>query len=252
MSHATQSHLRGAPKTAATDEGQAPVGPALTGAELEPNELAADGYAAAGVEAPAKAAEAISDAFSGNAGDKLTGHAYDGIEEYDNPMPGWWSWLFVATIVFGLAYAFVSLVMQEDWGARSEYAQALQAEELRRLGDIGVLEPTRETFLTVANGPLANFGKGVFVANCAACHGSNGAGSLTAPNMTDDHYLNVRKLEDIYDVVANGRKNGAMPAWKNRLSSNDVILVTGYVASLKGTHVPGGKAAEGTKVEGGL
>ena len=32
--------------------------------------------------------------------DKTMGHAFDGIEEYDNPLPQWWFLLFVGTIVF--------------------------------------------------------------------------------------------------------------------------------------------------------
>ena len=38
--------------------------------------------------------------------DPLTGHDYDGIQEYDNPLPGWWKWLFVASIVFTPPYLF--------------------------------------------------------------------------------------------------------------------------------------------------
>ncbi len=222
-------------------------------AELEPNEFEAAPPADEEDFVPSQAAEAISDAIGGKAAaDLLTGHDYDGIMEYDNPMPGWWSWLFVATIVFGVAYGFVSLVQQEEWGARSAYVQAEAAEQMRQLGELGVLEPNRETFEKFGEGVRANFGKRVFATNCASCHGASGQGSLTAPNLTDDHYINVRTIEDIYDVVANGRKNGAMPAWKNRLSGNDVILVTSYVASLKGTNVAGGKAPEGQELKEGL
>ena len=218
--------------------------------ELEPDEL--QRIADEDELLPSKAAEAISNAFSGRADDRLTGHNYDGIQEYDNPLPAWWTWLFVASLIFGIAYAFVSLVMQEGWGARNSYVQAVQAEQMRQLGDIGVLEPTRETYADIMATPKLNIGRGIFIGNCASCHGNNGQGSLTAPNLTDDAYINVKKVEDIHDVVANGRKNGAMPAWRNRLSSNEVILVTSYVASLKGTNVAGGKAAEGTNIEGDL
>ena len=38
--------------------------------------------------------------------DRLLAHEYDGIEEYDNPLPGWWVWVFWATIAFSLGYWF--------------------------------------------------------------------------------------------------------------------------------------------------
>lgn len=39
--------------------------------------------------------------------DKLLDHSYDGIQEFDNPMPRWWVWVFWATIVFSVAYYFL-------------------------------------------------------------------------------------------------------------------------------------------------
>lgn len=36
--------------------------------------------------------------------EETVGHSFDGIEEYDNPLPKWWFMLFVATIVFALGY----------------------------------------------------------------------------------------------------------------------------------------------------
>ncbi len=34
----------------------------------------------------------------------LTDHTYDGIREYDNPLPAWWTWLFIGTVVFSVLY----------------------------------------------------------------------------------------------------------------------------------------------------
>lgn len=33
-----------------------------------------------------------------------TGHEWDGIREFDNPMPRWWVWMFYATIAFAVWY----------------------------------------------------------------------------------------------------------------------------------------------------
>jgi hypothetical protein len=70
---------------------------------------------------------------------------------------------------------------------------------------------------------------------------------MTGPNLTDENYLNVTKIEDIADVVTNGRKNGAMPAWKNELLPVEQVLVSAYVVSLRGKNLPsvGGRGKEG-------
>ena len=33
-----------------------------------------------------------------------TGHVWDGIKEFNNPLPRWWLWTFYATIVWGIGY----------------------------------------------------------------------------------------------------------------------------------------------------
>ncbi len=38
--------------------------------------------------------------------DRLLDHRYDDIQEYDNPLPGWWTLVLWATIVWGVAYWF--------------------------------------------------------------------------------------------------------------------------------------------------
>ena len=191
-------------------------------------------------------AEAVSDAFSGDATDELTGHDYDGIEEYDNPLPGWWKWLFLGCIAVGGFYLFISLLVGEQWGARSSYAAAIERQNAAMVAKLGILEPTAETLADVRDSEmLMGYGRGVFAANCASCHGTNAAGTITAPNLTDDAYLHVRKPADFLDVLQNGRNNGAMPAWQGRITDNDLIIVAGYVSGLKGTDAPGGKSAEG-------
>ena len=81
-------------------------------------------------------------------------------------------------------------------------------------------------------------GAAIFATNCVACHNKDGSG-LIGPNLTDDYYINVQKIADIPDVITKGRKNGAMPAWGNRLSHNDIVTVAAYVASLRGQNKPG-------------
>ena len=34
--------------------------------------------------------------------DQLLDHEYDGIQEYDNPCPGWWHAIFLLTVLFSV------------------------------------------------------------------------------------------------------------------------------------------------------
>ena len=180
----------------------------------------------------------------------VTGHVYDGIEEYDNPLPGWWTALFYITIIFSIGYAFLYFAQPEWTNVRVAYQLDKERDIERQFAEIGELEPDRATLLDFITDPekekWLTFGKTLFAANCVSCHGREGEG-VSAPNMTDDAYLHVKTIEDIADVVANGAKAGAMPAWGTRLGQNEVVLVSAYVASLRGNNV-GGKGREGTSI----
>ena len=90
-------------------------------------------------------------------------------------------------------------------------------------------------------------GKAVFKTNCVSCHARDGGG-LVGPNLTDEEYKNVKDIGDILNVIQNGANGGAMPAWKNRLSPNEMVLVSSYAASLRGTTPAEPKAPEGRPI----
>jgi cytochrome c oxidase cbb3-type subunit 3 len=169
--------------------------------------------------------------------DPLTDHEYDGIREYDNPTPGWWSMLFFLSFVFSVLYI---LFFHVGVGAsvHEGYESASARLMTMKFGEIGDLEPNAQTILKYMNEPdwLA-VGKSVFASKCATCHGSDAAGSA-APNLTDDLYVHVRKVEDIARVVTNGANNGNMPGWQGTLHINEIVLVSSYVASLRGENLP--------------
>ena len=90
-------------------------------------------------------------------------------------------------------------------------------------------------------------GASVFKTHCKSCHGADGSG-LVGPNLTDDHYKNVKQLIDLARVVENGAANGSMPAWKNRLHTNEVVMVSAYVANMRGQNLSGPRGAEGSVI----
>lgn len=176
--------------------------------------------------------------------DRLSDHAYDGIQEYDNPLPAWWTWMFAGTIGFSVLYFFTATITGGQLSAEAAYDRAVVAE-LRRAG--GPLKPDAETLVKLQkDDDSLKSGAAIFQTNCVACHNRDASG-LIGPNLTDEFYINVTRIEDIPDVVTKGRKNGAMPAWGNRLSGNEIVQVSAYVASLRGKNLPG-KAPEGKAI----
>lgn len=176
---------------------------------------------------------------------QLTSHNYDGIQEYDNPTPAWWTWVFIASVFFGASYLFLMLVAAGGLSPEAEYERAAVANLKKKFGEIGNLEPDAATIVQYMGEPeWLQLGANVYKANCVTCHGLNAEGN-SGPNLTDDAYLHVKSIEDIATVIKDGAQAGAMPAWGNRLHPNEVVLVSSYIATLRGTNASGGKSAEG-------
>ena len=176
---------------------------------------------------------------------QLTSHNYDGIQEYDNPTPAWWTWVFLVSVFFAGCYLFMMLIAAGDLSPEAEYERAAVANLKKKFGEIGNLEADAQTILQYMNEPeWLQLGANVFKANCVTCHGLSAEGN-SGPNLTDDTYLHVKSIEDIATVINHGANAGAMPAWGNRLHPNELVLVSSYIATLRGTNAAGGKPAEG-------
>lgn len=181
--------------------------------------------------------------------DRLLGdHRYDGIQEYDNPTPGWWHVVFFATIVFSVLY-FVVYEMGDALPTVQEVAQAEEnAANERIFGGLGELKPDEPTILTLMGEPRwMAIGQSIFRANCASCHGPDGQGNDIGVNLTDSSYKNIKALPDFPRVIREGANNLAMPSWKGRLSEQQIVLMSAYAASLRGKNVPGRKP-EGAEI----
>src|SRR5688500_3724026 len=117
----------------------------------------------------------------------LMDHAYDGIREYDNPLPGWWRGVFWATIVFSAGYWVWFHI--GGWGtapeakyqlALDQYAADKGTREKAELRDI-----SEDTFVRNANDPkLLAQGQAIFASRCVSCHAAEGQGVI-GPNLTD-------------------------------------------------------------------
>jgi cytochrome c oxidase cbb3-type subunit 3 len=176
--------------------------------------------------------------------DVLTDHMYDGIMEYDNPTPGWWHLIFFGSIVFSLlyfpVYHFSPLVLTPQQTVEKQRRHEMQVK-FGSLIDIPLDD--NKMLMLMGDEEWLKTGEAIFAARCALCHGASGEG-LVGPNMTDDHYKNVKALTDFVDVIANGAANGAMPPQKALLNTGQIEVVAAYVANMRGSNQPG-RAAEG-------
>jgi cytochrome c oxidase cbb3-type subunit 3 len=171
--------------------------------------------------------------------DHLLDHEYDGIREYDNPPPAWWSWIYFGTIVFSIIYFFFFQFSPVAWTNDDLYQASVAANLRQQFSEIGDLTPDRATIVSYMSKPeWLTVGESVFKSQCAQCHAPDGHG-LVGPNLTDDKYINVQNIEDIAKVINEGANNGAMPAWQARLHVNEVVLTAAYVASLRGQNLEG-------------
>lgn len=181
---------------------------------------------------------------------RLIDHSYDGIREYDNPLPGWWRAMFWGAIVFAAGYWVWFHVA--GWGtspdakykvALAQYAEQKDQRERAELRDIN-----EDLFVRNAQNPATVAkGKEIFGVRCASCHAPEGQG-LIGPNLTDGYQLHGATRMDIFKTVRGGVPGTAMLAWGEQMPATDVVAVATFVTTLRGTNVQG-KEPQGQPVE---
>lgn len=177
----------------------------------------------------------------------LTDHEYDGIQEYDNPMPRWWVLIFWGSFYFAACY-FLWFHVYDKGSISESYAadMAVFREEIaaREMGS----GATEESLAKLSdNATMMTDAAAVFVLRCAQCHGPKGEG-LIGPNLTDDHFIHGKgTLMDIHAVARDGVVTKGMPAWGRQLKPVELAKVVAFVGTLRGKNLPG-KPPEGQKV----
>jgi cytochrome c oxidase cbb3-type subunit 3 len=204
------------------------------------------------------------------------GHEYDGIRELNNPLPKWWTYLFVSTFVFAAIYLTLfpglgnfkgvlnwqssdqtvrtleeskeAIARAQENKQLNQYAKELDdadayfGEAFRKLAhNTDGLRPIPE----IAQDPEAiKVGQRLFLQNCSQCHGSDARGQKGFPNLTDDAWLYGGEPAAIVTTVMEGRI-GQMPGWKDALGEQGVQEVVSYTLSLSGRKVNAREAAAG-------
>ena len=175
-----------------------------------------------------------------SAADNTTGHVWDeDLRELNNPLPMWWMWLFVLTVVFSGIYLALypglgSVAGTLAWSSSSEHAADVAQAR-------AAMAPVYASFTGLAPEQLARdpkahaIGERLFANNCAQCHGSDAKGSKGFPNLTDKDWLWGGNVETISETIVKGRE-GMMPPMAAAVgTSDDVRNVAHYVLSLSGS-----------------
>ena len=193
--------------------------------------------------------------FSGKAkamtaSDNTTGHVWDGdLREMNNPLPRWWAWLFVITIVFSFAY----LALYPGLGTYAGKLGWTSLGQHKTEMDKGNQEvaPLYAKFSGMAPQEVAKdaqamaIGERLFMNNCSQCHGSDARGNKGFPNLTDSDWLYGGAPEAIKETLTKGRM-GVMPPMAAAVgTADDVKNLAQYVLSLSGSPHDSVKAALG-------
>jgi cytochrome c oxidase cbb3-type subunit 3 len=179
---------------------------------------------------------------AGAVDDNTTGHVWDeNLRELNNPLPRWWMWLFILTVIFSLAYLAIypglgSYQGAAKWSTQSEHKDDIAALQVQ----VAPLyaEFSAKSVEALARDPRAlAIGERQFMNTCSQCHGSDGRGSKSYPDLTTGTaaWLGERSAAHIVQTVTNGR-TGMMPPMAAALpGATDVTDVAHYVLSLSGS-----------------
>ncbi|MEY4696036.1 MAG: cytochrome-c oxidase, cbb3-type subunit [Pseudomonadota bacterium] len=150
-----------------------------------------------------------------------TGHSWDGIEEYNNPLPRWWLWTFYLTILWAIGYTVAypawPLISGATPGVLGASTRADVQAEIDRFdaANAEIKAKLVAAPLTAIPGDQALMdyaipaGAAVFRTNCATCHGSGAQGvqGKGYPSLLDDDWLWGGDIEAIHTTISHGIRN---------------------------------------------
>lgn len=201
---------------------------------------------------------------------ETTGHEWDGIEEFNNPLPRWWLYTFYLTIIWGIGYTIAfpawPLINGATSGLLGFSTRAQVAEEIAaaEAANAAINDKLASVELTAIagdpelDGYAVSAGGAVFRTWCAQCHGAGAAGAKGYPNLLDDDWLWGGDIEAIHTTISHGIRNetdpdarySEMPAFGRDgiLDRTQIAQVVNYVQSLSGTPNDASLVAEGQVV----
>ncbi|MBW6507197.1 MAG: cytochrome-c oxidase, cbb3-type subunit III [Rhodobacteraceae bacterium] len=201
---------------------------------------------------------------------EVTGHEWDGIKEFNNPLPRWWLWTFYVTIVWAIGYTIAypawPLLKGATPGILGASTRADVAADIKRFADANAPIEARlvaADLTEIAGDPAlasyaANAGKAVFATWCAQCHGAGAGGNVGYPNLLDNDWLWGGDIEAIHTTITHGIRNtesadarySEMPKFgaDGLLEAPQIGEVVHYVLQLSGQAHDAAKAEAGAVV----
>lgn len=201
---------------------------------------------------------------------ETTGHSWDGIEEFNNPLPRWWLLTFYLTIIWGIGYTIAypawPLISGATPGLLGASTRAAVAADIKRYEEANA--PVEAKLVAVdlneiaADPELVNYttnaGGAIFRTWCAQCHGSGAAGAVGYPNLLDNDWLWGGTIEDIHTTITHGIRNttdadarySEMPKFgaDELLEPAQIDQVVQYVLQISGQDHDAALASEGATV----
>jgi len=170
-------------------------------------------------------------------GNETTGHEHDGIQEYDNPLPMWWVYMFILSTVFGVGYLIYYPGLGNvkgigGWTEVKQWQEEADRHEARFApiyAELAAMTPEQ----MAADRRATQVGRRLFINNCSTCHGVTAKGGFGFPNLTDSEWIYGRNFTAIQSTILNGRI-AVMPPWGAALGDDGVAEVTEYVLQLAG------------------
>nr|WP_319248200.1 cytochrome-c oxidase, cbb3-type subunit III [uncultured Celeribacter sp.] len=200
---------------------------------------------------------------------ETTGHSWDGIEEYNNPLPRWWLLIFYACIIWGIGYTIAMPAWPMikgatsgvlGWSTRAQVAEKIASfEEMNAAveAELAAADVTEVAVGSDVHNYAVNMGAAVFRANCSQCHGSGAAGNVGYPNLLDNDWLWGGTVDEIAYTVQHGVRNetdearySEMPRFgaDELLEPEQIDQVVEHVLAISGQDHDAAMAAEGAVV----
>lgn len=171
---------------------------------------------------------------------------HDGIQELDNALPTWWSYLFVICVLWGVGYIFYYHTFGIGDLQTVEYEKevAIAKAKKEKLLATKYAKINENTVAVLTDAAELNTGKELYLGKCASCHLNDGGGNV-GPNLTDENWLHGCDMKSVFKTITYGVPAKGMISWQAQLNPLQIQQIASYILTLKGTTPAKAKEPQG-------